>query len=70
MQVKNMEIFNIINIYVYEKKNGRWFLYIEEVQSQQPGNLRDFSGKELDLMVCFGNGERIEAAWKEWLDRR
>lgn len=40
------------------------------VGANSPGELRDgFSGKELDLIVCLGNGGRTEAAWEECLDR-
>lgn len=40
------------------------------VRASSPAELRDgFSGKELDLIVCLGNGGRTEAAWEEWLDR-
>lgn len=40
------------------------------VRANSPGELREgFSGTELDLIVCLGNGGRTKAAWEEWLDR-
>lgn len=40
------------------------------VRANSLGELREgFSGKELDLIVCLGNGGRTKAAWEEWLDR-